>query len=378
MRWYLDRHAECRGKLDVPTSAGGVAHWWLLKEESRSRNGNSAGGNKGKKQDSRYGVHRGFGLLHRNVKHGYTEIYEPVVGLSFMREFGLTHLAKRLVVMYEPFDAEADEKRLHLVDRNGERFDIGEVQNWFSHPEILPKALKDAEAAAVGSSTRDKITSDDIKKWVKDAADVLPFAERIIASKSGEIGGDLGLGHGGSKETVKRKPGTPRGGSRTGSDKPGSGDADTNKNGPGEGTGRRISRRQARPLEDVSITLMTQEEFGEENFAAAEYIHSGPALNINRGYMLFDHMVKSMSKIKGVSAEQIEAELAQAVGKRLVLTLCALRSLSKRTEYGSPFYEAGVKPEALTAAVEAARADIFADMKRNLGRFRSKEHSLDA
>lgn len=385
MKSYLDSESEARGKVEVPD---GVCHWFLLKEHSQTKTKKVERSSKnkaedGRKSDPRYGISRGFALLHRTPKYGYSEMYEPTVSIGFMRKFGFTNIARRLVVLFEPYNSAPDEKRLHLCsDSTGESFYssgvVADAIQWFSHPENQPKELIAAEALEIDATAESKITSDDIKKWVKDAENALPFSDRLIAATHGIDAGE-GPGGGGSKEKKKRKfNGRDPNGKGTGThNKDGSGDADEGKDGLVEGTGRKASRRQAPQVEDIDITMLRNGEF--DHNGAAEFNDSSPAkLVINREYWLFDQVVNQVALTKDVPVEQVDDQLARAVGKRLIYSLAALRALSKATGYGAEFFDLGTTPQALTAAIEATRFDIFADLKRNLGRFKNKgQHPLD-
>lgn len=372
----MDSHSEARGQVTAPD---GEYRWWYLKKDDKPR---QSGEDRPNGTDSRYNIQRGFGLLHSNRKMGFTEIYDPKVGVGFMRGFGFTLAAKNLVVMYEPYNAAPDEKRLHLChESTGNDYDISEIQHQFAIRK--PAELVAIEARLSTEHSEDmNITPENIKKWVKDAGEELPFTDRLIASRHGEQAADEELGHGGSKETgPPRKPSTRDPDSetgRTGTDKDGSGDAEEEKVGLTEGTGRRATRRQAAPLEDCAINWLDTDEFDHK--CAAEYltVAGESCININKGYDLFGHILDNMQNTKNVTGEQIMNELKLAVGKRLIFCMSALIAKSKSSAYGKVWFDSAKTPEALTAAIEVARMDILSDVKRNLGRFEDLPQQDDA
>ena len=382
---YLQENCEHHGSAEIPTTTGGTLHWWLLRDEKRDR-GNGEKKN-GKTADPRFtGVSRGFGLLYRHSKDDFVEIYGPILDIGFIRDFGFTHLAKRMFYMYEPHNAVPDEKRLQLVDKSSglnlhDSGDVKEVQQWFSQDAEKPQVLIDAESAEIEGSDYDKVTQAKIESWIKKSSSRLPFPKGVVFSKSGKLGEETGTG--GVKEATKRNPPRDLGETRQGSDNVGGGDSTncpgpTNLGGPGTNKPpkrRRVSNRRGIPIDETDVELMSNREFDPDgtNPGAASYSPTAGKLCINRGYFVLDELAKVVGNVKNVSDEMIDAAIQNAVARRLLLMVYALKQLSAiGGGYGGTFRDGGWTRSALTAAIECSRDDILGEMKRNLGRYQDK------
>jgi hypothetical protein len=120
---------------------------------------------------------------------------------------------------------------------------------------------------------------------------------------------------------------------------------------------------------------MSNGEFDPDgtNPGAASYSPTAGKLCINRGYFVLDELAKVVGKTKNVSAEMIDAAIQNAVARRLLLMVYALKQLAAiGGGYGGSFRDGGWTRSALTAAVECSRDDILGEMKRNLGRYQDK------
>jgi len=353
-QYYLDKHSDFKGRLELP-NVGANVWWWLLSEEivSGGKTWNNRGHVAALYQDELYEVRTGAGRI------------------SALKDFGIYAGHGRVAIYVEPtarvVGANTARSALILQDQTG--IDYAEIGAAFA--DRMPDELAAFMAGQVSSEQGDHRKS--ILKNVKEVDDALDQARYRRSSKGasqkvkGDFGGTathVGLG---------RETQTATGGSR-----------------PQDATGRVGSEylRKAREEMDRRVRVtkvdadplpkIVWDEDGQTVPAgrAATYTRATHVVTANGAFEFYLDLLEwaadeAKHRITGEIDDQTLRKLCQDEVRRwfeeaFAQAVVVLRPMSHDARWGPMVFDSGLSDEGLTAAVVSHRWLLLSAIKRGL------------
>ena len=365
-RYYLDKHSDYRGQVNLPDAHAAVS-WWILSESI------TAGG---KTWNNRGHV----GALYQN------EIYEIRSGTarsSALKDFGVYAGHGRIVIYVQPKNVlGANTARAALILEGGTPIDYSEIGAAFA--DRMPDELAGFMSGQVSSERGDHRKS--ILRNLKEVEEALDQA-RFRRSKQGKL--ESTEIEPGGRQTVRNDAN-----SRSSSSAPRIADA----------TGRvgseylrkareEMERRQrAIRIEADPLPRVVWDEDGNTVPAgrAATYTKASHVVTASARFDFYlDLLEWSLSEAKARVASDIDEETLRQIcedevrrwfEESLSQAVVVLRPLAHDSRWGPSVYESGLSDEGLTAAVVSHRWLLLSAIKRGLaGRLgRMKESTAAA
>lgn len=347
---YLQQHSECLGRVDL---TGGVAHWWILRDESALSQNSGIIASSGH-----------MAALYQN------ELYEMVTGrggTARLQSFGVIFGHNRVVIYVEPnVDAgqilTANTARTHLL-LDGNPLPWVEWASEFRArmPEEIKRLMEDVTAGTESSDHRQAIR--ERLRQIRDLFRLSRFRpaktgaktidpDGLVAGRSARSGGRGGGGGGGDRNTEFGKAGNVyalflAADGIPAEELPGGSDPEVSWVTAEDGT------RIPPYLDD----------------RAANYLHDQNKLMINGDFRVFTDFIDRWTGNYGdvAGARDVVRETAREwFEQTLIETVIGTRSLRGSQEWSIEDLKDSLSEEALTAAV-MPRYHIEMAVKRALG-----------
>lgn len=351
-RYYLDKHSEYRGIVDLPDADARV-YWWILSEDI------TAGG---KTWNNRGHV----AALYQN------ELYEVRTGhsrASALKDFGIYAGHGRIVIYVEPTNVlGANTSRSSLILRGGVPVDYALIGAKFA--DMMPDALAAFMSGQVSSEQGDHRKS--ILRNLKEVEEALEHA-RFRRSPKGKLE-VVQPEHGGRPTHIEevREPRAPYSPGR-----------------PQDATGRvgseylrrareEMDRLRAKRADIDPLPKIVWDEDGSTVPAgrAATYTRAIHLVTANATFDFYlDLLEWSVEEAKSRSASDVdeatlrkicEDEVRRWVEESLAQAVVVLRPMAHDGRWGPMVYETGLSDEGLTAAVISHRWLLLSVIKRGL------------
>jgi hypothetical protein len=352
-RYYLDKHSDHRGHLNLPEASASV-WWWVLSEAITS--GGKTWNNRGH-----------VAALYQN------ELYEIRSGhsrMSALKDFGIYAGHNRIVIYVEPTNVlGANTSRTALILNGGTSFDYAYVGAAFA--DRMPDELAAYMAGQVSSEQGDHRKS--ILKNLKEVEDALDQARFRRSSK-------------GSLEHVR-----PESGGRPAfNDDAREGRMNTGTSRPQDATGRvgseylrrareELERRlQVKKIDTDPLPKIVWDEDGRTVQAgrAATYTHTSHVVTANATFDFYlDLLEWSLQEARSRVASEVDEETLKKIcadevrrwfEESLAQAVVVLRPMSHDAQWGPKVFETGLSDEGLTAAVVSHRWLLMSAIKRGL------------
>jgi hypothetical protein len=352
-RYYLDKHSDYHGHLELPDTNANV-WWWILKEEITS--GGKTWNNRGH-----------VAALYQK------ELYETQAGTSrssALKDFGIYAGHGRIVIYVEPTNVlGANTSRTMLILRGGTAVNYAEIGGAFA--EKMPDELAAFMAGQVSSEQGDHRKS--ILKNLKEVEQALDQA-RHRRSTQGKLE-HLNVVSGGSSAHMAdpRESRSGSGGTRA-QDASGRVGSDYLQKAREE-----LERRlRARKVETDPLPKIVWDEEGRTVPAgrAATYTRTSHVITANARFDSYlDLLEWSIEEAKSRVASDVdqetlrricEDEVRRWIEEALAQAVVVLRPMAHDARWGPNVFTNGLSDEGLTAAVVSHRWLLISAIKRGL------------
>jgi hypothetical protein len=353
-QFYLDKHCESKGIVDLNV-ANAVVHWWLLSEKIVE--GGKTWNNRGH-----------VAAIYQD------ELYETRGGtarVSALKDFGIYAGHGRIVVYVEPQNVlKANTPRTSLILEGNRPIDYSDIGAAFA--EVMPDDLALYMAGQVSSEHGDHRKA--ILKNLREVEEALKHA-RFRRSKNGELtdydadfGGDRGLDGNESRPSSSQARSTNRrndGAGRIGSDY------------LRKAQEERAKLQGQRTNSDPMPRIVWDESGGTVPIGrAATYTKATHVVTANSRFSFYRDLVEwTIEEGKARSLSDIEDETLNAIcedevrrwfEQALTEAVVVLRPMAHDDKWGPSVFETGLSDEGLTAAVVSHRWHMMTAIKRGL------------
>jgi len=350
-RYYLDKHSDYRGVVDVP---GAKVWWWILSEEI------TAGGKTWNNRGHVAAIYQG-------------ELYETRTGtsrISALKDFGIYAGHGRIVIYVEPISVlGANTSRSALILRGGSPVNYAEIGNAFA--DAMPGEIATFMAGQVSSEQSDHRKS--ILRNIKEVEDLLDQA-RYRRSETGKPESvKPEAGEGSAQADVDRV-------SRSSSSMARPEDA-TNRVGSEylRKARHELERRlQVKRAEKDILPRIVWDDDGTtvQSGRAASYTRASNVVTANGRFDFYlDLLDWSIEEAKSRVASDVDGDTLKRIcedevrrwfEEALAQAVVVLKPLSHDERWGPRVFDTGLSDEGLTAAVISHRWLIMSAVKRNL------------
>jgi hypothetical protein len=352
-KYYLDKHSEQRGRVEL-ASVGAAVCWWILSEEI------TAGG---KTWNNRGHVATIF----------QSELYEVRAGtsrLSALKDFGIYAGHGRVVIYVEPQNVlGANTSRTALIARGGTPIDHAEIGAAFA--DQMPDELASYMAGQVSAEHGDHRKS--ILRNMKEVDEALDNA-RYRRSKTGSLEHLESDAGGRSLPTGETRP------RRTGTGRPSVQDASGRVGSEYLRKAREeVERRlRAAKVDADPLPRIVWDEDGRtvQPGRAATYTRTSHVVTASAQFDFYlDLLEWSVDEARGRSTAEIEEQTLRRIcadevrrwfEEALAQVVVVLRPMSHDARWGPMVFETGLSDEGLSAAIVSHRWLLMSAIKRGL------------